>query len=325
MPLALPRGAQPVRSGAVLAGRYEIVRPLGSGGMGSVLEAIDIADGAPVALKLLHRELASDPVHVERFVREGQALAGLEHPAIVRVRACGPLEDGGLFLAMDLVRGETLQRFLRRRGPMSVETLGPIVRDLALGLFYAHERGVVHRDLKPSNVMLVAARDADAPTGATLIDFGVATSSGASRLTQVGEYVGTPRYMAPEQLSGTSTEDARADLYALGVVAYEALAGDSPFPCDAGLGPMMSAVLRGESAPLRVRRPDVPPALAHVIARAMTLRPEHRFATALELLDAWDGAVRPLDRAAPATIPMAIVAPSSAPPRHSFVRTRPGG
>jgi serine/threonine-protein kinase len=262
--------------------------------MGDVLEAIDVATNEPLALKILKRELAQDPVQVERFLREARALARLEHPAIVRVGSCGPTPEGGIYLTMELVQGETLTRLLRRRGTLSVDAITPILRDLALGLHWAHERGIVHRDLKPSNVIVMAPHDPDRPVGAKLIDFGVAMLAGAARVTSTGEYVGTPRYMAPEQLASASSAEPRSDVYALGVLVYEMLAGTSPFPAEHGPAALISAVLRGEAVPLRARRPDLPGELEVLVSRAIAVRPEHRHPSTMALFEEWDRVTRPV-------------------------------
>jgi serine/threonine protein kinase len=299
--------APPVRTaepGTIVAGRYRVVRTLGGGGMGRVYEVVDLGTQQTRALKILHRQLADDPVMVERFLREARALGSLDHPSIVQVHAWGPLDDGSLYIVLELVPGQTLDRALRAVGAMDVATFAPIFRDLALGLQYAHERGIVHRDLKPSNVIL--SHDG----GAKLIDFGVSLLAGASRVTRTGEHLGTPRYMAPEQLLGAHDVDRRTDVYALGVVAYEALGGGSPFPLDHGAGALVAAVLGGAAVPLRSRRPDLPAALGDVIASAMARSRDDRFPDVLAMMTAWDVATRSVDSFAPATIAM----PSSSPP-----------
>jgi serine/threonine-protein kinase len=182
----------------------------------------------------------------------------------------------------------------------------PIVRDIALALQYAHERGIIHRDLKPSNVMLVPGRTPQAIAGAMLIDFGVALLASAARLTSTGELVGTPRYMAPEQLASWSGADARSDVDALAVLVYECLAGSSPFPGDLGPAALVHAVLHGRGVPLRTVRPDISAAIEEVIARGMALRPGDRHSSMLAFLEDGDRAVRPVE-AAPPTIRMGAV------------------
>src|SRR5262245_22168131 len=139
--------ASQVGSGAVVAGRYRVVRPIASGGMGKVLEATDLETGESVAIKLLHPDVGADPINVERFIREGQVLAAVDHPNVVEILGTGALEDGTLFMAMELLPGDTLAQWLKKRRRLSPEELAPIVRDVCEGLDTAHALGVVHRDL----------------------------------------------------------------------------------------------------------------------------------------------------------------------------------
>lgn len=277
-----------IKPGTVIAERYRVLRPLGAGGMGRVYEVLDLVRSERRALKLLHADRETDPAIVERFFREAHVLAQLDHPNIVRMFGCAPLPNGSVYLVMELVEGESLGRFLRRHGSLPVGMVDPIVRDIALALQYAHERGIIHRDLKPSNVMLVPGRTPQAIAGAMLIDFGVALLAGAARLTSTGELVGTPRYMAPEQLASWSGADARSDVYALAVLVYECLAGSSPFPVDVGPAALVHAVLHGQGVPLRTVRPDISAAIEEVIARGMALRPEDRYPSMLAFLEDWD-------------------------------------
>ncbi len=282
--------------GQVIGGRFRVEREIGAGGMGAVYAAIDVFTGAQVALKLMRRELAGDSRAVERFRREGAALAAIRHPSVVQIREVGELEDGSLYLAMELLEGETLAARLERRGRMGPVELLPIVLGLADGLSAAHAGGIIHRDIKPSNIHLPdAAAVAQAEsTGrlapVKLVDFGVARVRGFTKVTSSGLAVGTVRYMAPEQLSGGAV-DERADLYALGVVIYEALAGEHPFERTAGED-LIGAVLVGRVTPLSALRPDLPPAITQVVHRAMARVPTERFASAAALAGAFERAVR---------------------------------
>ncbi|HEY8427680.1 MAG TPA: serine/threonine-protein kinase [Sandaracinaceae bacterium] len=282
--------------GQVIGGRFRIEREIGVGGMGAVYAAVDLLTGARIALKLMRAELAGDPRAVERFRREGAALAAVSHPAVVQIREVGELEDGSLYLAMELLEGETLAQRLKRQGRMSAEQLLPIVLGLADGLAAAHAGGIIHRDIKPSNIHLpdaAALAHAEA-TGrlapVKLVDFGVARMRGFSKVTSSGLAVGTVRYMAPEQLSGGAV-DERVDIYALGVVMYEALAGEHPFERTAGED-LIGAVLVGRVTPLSALRPDLPPAVTQVVHRAMARMPTERFASAPDLARAFEHAVR---------------------------------
>ena len=207
---------------ARLAGRYRVERLLGRGGMGAVHLARDLQLDRLVAIKELPAEFASDPMLRERFLREVRMAASFSHPNIVPVYAVEEGEDY-LAYAMGLVEGETLTQRVERAGPLPVRELVRVVQDVGYALAYAHGRGVVHRDIKPDNVMLERA------TGRALVlDFGISRSMthvvSASNLTRVGEVVGTPEYMSPEQASG-DVVDGRSDLYALGLTAYYAATG----------------------------------------------------------------------------------------------------
>ncbi len=285
-----------VTPGTLVGGRFRIEEPLGEGGMAEVFRVTDIATSEPMALKLLKPEVSSQPEAVERVRREGELLRELEHPAVVRVETFGQTDDGRIFIVMELLRGETLGTRMRRDGPIGVQALLPIVTGTCAGLSAAHERGIVHRDLKPDNVFLADTGGAKGEVQVKLLDFGIAKVTGKDRITQTGEVVGTPRYMAPEQLAADRDLDARTDIYALGVILFEALAGKPPFlamsPTD-----LIVDILHGKHAPLRSYRPDLAPAVGAVVARAMTRAKEARYASATELAEAFVDAVgreRPL-------------------------------
>ncbi len=293
---ALENSASSPLPGQRIGGRFLVERELGVGGMGAVYAAVDLLTGARIALKLMRAELAGDARAVERFRREGAALAAIRHPSVVQSREVGELEDGTLYLAMELLEGETLAARLERQGRMNPEQLLPIVLGLCEGLAAAHAGGIIHRDIKPSNVHLpdrAQLAHAEATGGVApvkLVDFGVARVRGFSKVTSSGLAVGTVRYMAPEQLTGGAV-DERADLYALGVVMFEALAGEHPFERTAG-DDLIGTVLVGRATPLSALRPDLPPALTQVVARAMARVPTERFASAAALADAFARAVR---------------------------------
>lgn len=284
----------PPAAGQVVGGRYRVERELGTGGMGAVFAATDLTTGARVALKMMRAELAADLRAVERFRREGAALAAIRHPAVVQIREVGEA-GGALFLAMELLEGETLAARLERTGPMSPSALLPIVLGLCEGLAAAHAGGIIHRDVKPSNIHLPdpAALAQAERTGAVapvkLVDFGVARVRGYSKVTSTGLAVGTLRYMAPEQLAGGAI-DERVDVYALGVVIYEALAGEHPFARTAGED-LIGTILVGRMTPLSSLRPDLPPALTRVVHRAMARLPTERIASASALAQAFRSAL----------------------------------
>ncbi len=267
------------REGALIAGRFRVEAVLGAGGMATVYRARDLATSRVVALKLLRAEAANDPEAVKRLRREGEVLTSLRHPSIVSIETFGAV-DGQLFLAMELLEGETLGERMRR-GRIEPGDLVPIVAGSVAGLEAAHDRGVIHRDLKPDNIFLCSG---SAPEQAQikLLDFGISKVYGSDRLTQTGEILGTPRYMAPEQLSAERDLDAGVDVYALGVILYEAIAGNPPF-LGTTASDLIVSILHGKVAPLRSFRPDVPPDVEEVVMRAMARSRGARFASASDL------------------------------------------
>jgi len=292
---------QPPAPGALVAGRFRLEEELGAGGMGTVFAATDLETGVRVALKLMRPELAGDDRAVERFRREGAALGAVRHASVVQIREVGEAE-GTLYIAMELLEGETLSDRLERTGPMNPEQLLPVVLGLCDGLAAAHEAGVIHRDIKPSNIhlpspeVLAEAERTHERAPVKLVDFGVARIASLSKMTSTGLAIGTVRYMAPEQLTGSAI-DERADVYSLGVVLYEALGGEHPFERTSGHDPV-GAILVGRATPLSSLRPDLPPSVTQVVRRAMARLATERFASARELADAFRRAV--LDPTAPA-------------------------
>lgn len=303
--------------------------------MGKVYAAEDLQTGAEVALKLMRPELTADERAVERFRREGAALATIRSPAVVEIREVGELEDGSLYIAMELLRGETLADRVKRDGTMGPTRLLPIVLGVCEGLEAAHAGGVIHRDIKPSNIhltdpeALMRAEHTGERVPVKLVDFGVARISGFSRMTSTGLAIGTVRYMAPEQLSGAAV-DERADLYSLGVVLYEAMAGQSPFAAHAHDDPV-GAILVGRATPLSSVRPDLPPAVTRVVHKAMARVATDRYPSAKALAEAFAEAVQnpdatPVD-GAPAALGLAHTVPAlprriEAPPSRSEVREK---
>lgn len=275
------------KPGDRIADRYLVVGKLAAGGMGLVVAARDEADGGrPVALKLLHPELASDPEMQRRFRREAAVLRALDHPSVVRVLDLGGDERGRLFTVMELLEGETLLARLERGGQLSLDETRAIARGIGAGLDAVHTHGVLHGDLKPANVFLVDAGDA---TRVKLVDFGTSKVHGLERLTRTGELVGTPTFMAPELLTGDGAIDARIDVYAFGVLLYEALAAVPPFT-ERNPGKLLFQIVLGQGVPLEVHRPDLPRAVLAAVSRAMAPKKDDRFASAQELVAALDGA-----------------------------------
>ncbi|MDH3497204.1 MAG: protein kinase [Gemmatimonadota bacterium] len=263
---------------AALAGRYTLQRELGRGGMATVYLAEDLKHHRPVALKVLKPELAA-ALGLERFLREIEIAAQLQHPHILPLHDSGEA-DGLLYYVMPYVAGESLREHLRRHGPLPVPEVMGILRDVADALGHAHANDVVHRDIKPDNVMLSGRH-------AMVMDFGVAKAVSQARsdspLTSAGISLGTPTYMAPEQIAADPAVDHRADLYALGVMTYELLAGSPPFAPETPQA-LLAAHLTVEPEPIAHRRPDVPPLLASVVMRCLEKRPDERWQHAEDIL-----------------------------------------
>jgi len=264
---------------SVFADRFRVISALGAGGMGAVYEAEDMHTGARVALKLAHGQLLTDGNAMTRFAREARLLAELDHPNVVRVLFEGE-QLGRPFLVMELVPGETLGDRIRR-GPLSPAELTPVLRAVAFGVRAVHSAGIVHRDLKPSNILLPSDG-----TEAKVCDFGVAKDLDRSKLTASGAMVGTPRYLAPETFYGVAPS-ARSDVYALGVVAYEALSARSPLQQGVDT---FTAIAKGLIIPLG-RVADVPVEVEAVVARAMARPPEGRFSSVVGFAEAYEDAV----------------------------------
>lgn len=267
----------------LLAGRYELVQPLGSGGMAEVHLAFDQVLRRRVAVKIIHPAQLGDPVNRQRFVREAQAAAALQHPNTVAVFDVGD-DAGRPFIVMELIEGQSLADRMRDAGPLSVDQTVPIVAGVLAGLQAAHDRGLVHRDVKPSNVLLAAGG------GVKLVDFGIvaATAGTATPLTSGENVLGTPRYLAPERISGRRATPA-SDIYSLGAVAYECLTGRPPF---VAAGPVALAVAhqREPLRPLGEIAPDVPADIAAVVERALAKDPAERFGSAADMRAALLGA-----------------------------------
>ncbi len=260
----------------VLNDRYEIHRRLARGGMAQVYLARDRALDRPVAVKELVPEFATDPSFVERFRREAQAAANLSHPNIVGVYDWGA-QDGTYFIVMEYIDGPSLSKVLRTEGPLHPRRAAEIASEVAAGLGFAHSRGVVHRDVKPGNVLLTRSGESK------VTDFGIARamSSSDEDLTQAGSVMGTATYFSPEQAQGLPV-DPRSDLYSLGVVLYELVAGRAPF---AGDSPLAIAYKHVQDAPEppSTHISDLPAGLEAIIMKLLSKRPEDRYASAEDL------------------------------------------
>ncbi|WP_328791793.1 serine/threonine-protein kinase [Streptomyces sp. NBC_00273] len=271
--------------GALLEGRYRLERRLGAGGMGEVWQARDLRLDREVAVKVISRGVAGDHLLEERFRKEARTAAGLTHPRIVTVHDHGEVEVDGrpvLFLVMELVRGRPLTAVLRdhRSGADPAAVVRWAVQ-ICEGLAAAHRAGVVHRDIKPANIMVHGPAEADV----TICDFGIArlAEETGTGLTATGAAIGTPTYMSPEQARGDRRIDGRSDLYSLGCMLYELLAGRPPFT-GSGLS-VLSQHLTGEPAPIRDLRPAVPEELERLVLELLAKEPAARPADAEQVID----------------------------------------
>jgi TolB-like protein/predicted Zn-dependent protease len=281
-----------------LADRYAIERELGRGGMATVYLATDLRHDRPVALKVLHPQLAAS-LGPERFLREIKLAARLQHPHILTVLDSGDAA-GRLWFTMPFIEGESLRDRLVREKQLAVEDAVRIAREAADALDYAHRHGVIHRDIKPENILLSDGH-------ALVADFGIARAIGGDEhLTETGMAIGTPAYMSPEQAAGERELDARTDIYSLGTVLYELLAGEPPFT-----GPTAQAMaarrLSSEAPSVRQYRPAVPEAVDRAVRKALARVPADRFASAGELARALaptvtEAAAPPAAAAGPATV-----------------------
>ncbi|HEY6808601.1 MAG TPA: serine/threonine-protein kinase [Gemmatimonadales bacterium] len=272
-------------SNQMLDARYQVLKKLGEGGMSYVYLAKEISSGEEVAIKVLSPKLATDKSSVERLRREAGLAMRLDHPNVCRIFRLGESEDGLIYLVMPFLKGELLSDREVKGGPMTVETGVPLLRQVCAGLQHAHELQIVHRDLKPENIMIVPDAEGDK---AVVMDFGLAKERRADpaiqKLTATGIILGTPEFMSPEQIRG-KTLDARSDIYALGIVAFEMFTGKLPFQ-GRNAQEMMIARLRGTPTPLRQVRKDLPEALERALAKAMESNPDNRYSTAIEFGDA---------------------------------------
>ncbi|MCC6552131.1 MAG: serine/threonine protein kinase [Polyangiaceae bacterium] len=271
--------------GKVLNGKFKILSMLATGGMGTIYRGEQLPLGRPVAIKVLipnHASRQLDPNFHKRFFLEASILARLQHPNIVTVFDYGRIEDvegERFFMAMEYLEGETLFRRVRRQGRLPPPEAMRIARQIARGLREAHKHGVVHRDLKPSNIMLVANEDAE--EGVKIIDFGLVKmlADDSEELTQQGAFLGSPRFMSPEQISHGKV-DLRTDIYSLGVILYQMLCGKVPFESEKSIQILM-AHLQQPVPKLKERNPevDIPEPLEALVMRALSKDPEGRPAT----------------------------------------------
>ena len=288
-----------------IAGRFRIEREIGTGGMGTVYLATHLGLERPVAVKIIRREFAGDADVAERFLQEARTMAKLRHPNAAMIFDAGNLPDGRHFIVMEFVEGETLSAALARQGRFSASQTVSIATQICDVLEEAHRLGIVHRDLKPSNILL-------GKRGVCVLDFGVAKvlassaeSTAANASTGSGQLIGTPRYMSPEQCLGQRV-GARSDLYSLGVLLYEMLAGRPPF-----VDPLQSALLIKQATvpapPLPRLRQDIQRPLALAVHTLLAKRPEDRPRTAAMAKLLLERSLTQPDRTLPDTEPLSAM------------------
>lgn len=254
-------------------GQYQVLEEIGRGGMGAVYKGYDTALDRYVAIKVLAPHLVWEKGFVERFLREARAAAKLDHPHIVTIHTVGQQGDFYYFV-MKFLEGQTLAEIIHQQGALPLSRVTGIVEQVATALDYAHAQGLVHRDIKPANIIVSPGDQA------TLTDFGIAKAAEGTALTGTGTLVGTPQYMAPEQVRGQAVSP-QTDIYALGIVCYEMLTGRAPFGGDTPA--MLYAHVHESPPPLRSLNPHLPAALESVIGKALAKEPKERYGSATEL------------------------------------------
>ena len=285
--------------GTTLGERYEVLREIGEGSMGSVFEAKHAVLGRRLALKVLKQD-CSNPKLKKRFFNEARAAGAITHEHIVQVYDFGIVPDTDEpYIVMEYVEGETLQQYMDAHKAMQLDEVLDVGRQLLTAIEVIHGTGLVHRDIKPSNVMTVTARRPK--LFIKLVDFGIAKAVNESwewpSLTRVDEVLGTPVYLSPEQAMG-ETADARWDLWAAGIIFYEMLAGKLPFPTQS-LAQITSDIIRHNFAPVTEHRPDLPPWLVKVVDRALERDIDDRFPSATDFLQALERGEKGADAAPP--------------------------
>ena len=271
----------------ILADKYRIEELISEGGMGAVYRGTHILMDKKVAVKVLRPSLAADDTIVARFSREAKAASRIAHPHALSVTDFGESENGVVFLVMEYLSGKTLKNEIRNTGPMTLSRVVEIIRQVGSALDAAHAEGVIHRDLKSDNIMLVDSNGAD---WAKVLDFGIAkiterVGSFDPGITAPNLIIGTPQYMSPEQCSQSSELDSRSDIYSLGVILYEMLIGHVPFTGESPTAIMMKHLQEAPPSVLE-ERGDVPASVGRVVAKALAKRPEDRYQSAAQMVEA---------------------------------------
>ena len=271
----------------VFEGKYRLDERLGGGGMGTVYRATHLLIDRPVAIKVLSQRFVGDSTATQRFRREARAAGRMHHPNAVSVTDFGATADGYLYIVMELLEGRTLRELLAREAPLDVARVVSIMLQTCAAVSAAHDVGLIHRDLKPANIFI--EQRPNTPSVVKVLDFGVAKFAVEEQgdddyqtLTQVGAIIGTPRYMSPEQCSGSGSVTPASDVYSLGIILYEMLSGVVPFNAETPLAIALRHVTE-PPRPLREIVPDVPEKLAAIAEKALAKHPSDRFADANEL------------------------------------------
>jgi serine/threonine protein kinase len=291
----------------VLEGKYKLVRTLGEGGMGVVWAAEHVRLGRPLAVKLLRADLAEQPRTLQRFNQEAVAASRIGSPHIVEVIDLGTAPDGAPFIVMELLEGRTLFDLLRETPQLPIARAADIGCQILSGLAAAHAKGIVHRDLKPANVFLT--RFGTREDFVKIVDFGVSkimTGEAALHLTRTGALLGTPTYMAPEQVLGRKDIDHRVDLWAAGVILYMALTGGRPHEAPSR-NELLAAIVKQDVGPFRQLRPAVGAELEGIVLRALSRDVAQRWATA----EAFRDALLPYRVTSPAGVAAGTATPAS--------------
>src|SRR5688572_15226345 len=301
-----------LKVGDRIEGKYEIKRLLGEGGMGAVYEGENTLIHRRVAIKVLHSGVAALEEAVKRFENEAQAAGRIGSDHIVEVLDLGRLESGDRYMVMEFLKGESLSARIAARGRLSPSEICDVGLQLLEGLSAAHEAGIIHRDLKPDNIFLLTKAKGRADF-VKIFDFGISKFNGLGKdfsMTRTGSVMGTPYYMSPEQARGAKNLDARLDVYAAGVILFEAATGRVPFDGDT-FNELLIKIVTEEAPSVRQLAPDLDPGLADIIDRARQKNPDQRFGSAREFRDAlagWlDGAISSV--ATGATLPLGAAGP----------------
>ena len=258
----------------VIANRYEVVQHIGQGGMADVFRGVDTILNREVAIKILRADLSTDAVSILRFEREAQAATALAHPNIVEIYDVGDYK-GHHYIVMEYVPGRTLKQVIRARGPLLIEEAVDIMKQLTGAVYAAHSKGIIHRDIKPQNVIVKA------DGSVKILDFGIATAKGSIQLTQANNVMGSVHYLAPELAKGEQASN-QSDIYALGIVLYEMLAGDVPFKADQAVNVALMH-MRDPMPSLREANPTVPQSIENIVTRATAKDPKKRYRNADEM------------------------------------------